>query len=259
MARTLVIQRRRQLCLGTSMPKPPMEFASETSICAVDISNNKFNESVRTMLAKVVHDHTTGSLDFSHTNILGDMSKGWPWDQSSMPRVLQFLSARNTSLSGGVSFRNFPALKWADLSNNNFGKFVSPWSQQDPRLQYLDLRNNPSFQLDTQQSNQRFLSTSKIFVHEAHVNTSRLLCPAMRQVFDFAGDQEFLLPASSIHYEECQCAKGWGVPPDCQQHPISVSISSGTLPEGGRSVFGARGGQSAQWLLRPESSARAIT
>ena len=219
-----------------------MTSKAATYICSVDISGNTFNESAKNVLAKMVHSDTTVSLDFSHNSISGELL------MEMEARVLQSVTASHNDIAGGVKLR---PVKRADLSYNK----VTNLHLDCPRcVEYVDLRSNPPFKL----TGQLFRPTDEIAVYEAaDGNRDRqLLCPVLTQSVE--GSDRFLLPAHTLGYKGCRCVKGWGEPPRCKSEPIRVTTEGGSLPEAGKSVFGERTGLSAQWLIQPESTARAI-
>ena len=240
--------------LGTLVPKPPIVSAVEPLLCSVDISNNTFNESLNNVLAKMIHEDTTVSIELSHSRISGNLESVPFVLGVDSPKVLESLSARNNILAGGASLFVYPALRRADLSHN---KLTHLSDSLPASIEFLDLRSNAvPFHMDAE----KFLPIPEnLVVHEASDRNPdrRLLCPAMKEL---AGSkQELLLPADAFHYQGCRCAKGWGDPAEgCQLSPIHVTNSSGRLPVSNKLVFGARGGQSARWLIHPMPMARAV-
>ena len=153
-------QRRRQLCFGTLLPGHG---------CLVDISKNAFNESAANVLAKIVHESTTVSLDFSHNRIWGELNALY-----APAMLLQSLSASNNNLNRAM-LSQWEALKRADLSHNE----ITSLGTLPDFIQYLDLRSNQALQLDSPES---YKATDKLAVHEAPDGNvhQQLVCLAMK-------------------------------------------------------------------------------
>ena len=225
-----------------------MSSRTQTYICSVDISKNAFNESVKKVLATMVHSTTTVSLDFSHNNIGDELFL----DKAFLAKVLQSISASHNNLHGRIEF--LETLRQADVSYNKITQFSGTFFSSANNLKQLDLRANPAFKL----TEETFRLTDEIEVYEALDGSEerRLLCA--KWTYSPEGTDRFLLPAHTVSYKGCRCAKGWGEPPECNSEPILVNSLDGSLPEKGKSVLGARGGLSAQWLIKPASATRAI-
>ena len=244
------------------MPPPPMTSHRPTYICAVDISRNRFNDTLDKVSRRLADSDTTVSLDISHNRIREGFGDGTEVHFGTL-KLLRSLDASNNSLKGLVNFgQNSRSIETVVLSDNDFAGIYSV-PQLPPSLKRLDLRNNPNFTLDSEHDFEALSKSGReLVVHEGTgkgkigQQATMLLCAMMQRRAH--PETDFLLPPLAVDYKGCRCAKGWGNPPFCQVEAFLANRTSDRLPVKGQSTFSVRQGRTAKWLIQPASGARVV-